>query len=140
MYCHKLLQQGASAAAVFTKLFAKQGRLVLATWELQINHLKHNYRVPNKGLCQVHCSPEKHETIEKLAAANVVAQYIHDSRIKTVAKRALWIGNDETHYLRRWEKHDINDLVTLVKLTINWIEIEQQSKSYVDEMPDKPAW
>ncbi len=49
---------------------------------------------------------------------------------------AFWLGNDETHYLRKWEQHDVDDLVTLIKLTTNWIEIEHLSKSYVEEMPE----
>lgn len=82
-------------------------------------------------------TPDKHQSIENLFAGNVVTQFIPDARIQAVAKRALWLGNDETHYLRKWKDHDINDLVTLINLTIHWIEIEQQSKAYAEEMPDK---
>jgi len=43
--------------------------------------------------------PEEFENIEKLQASPVVNKYITDTRVQAVAKRALWIGNDETHYL-----------------------------------------
>jgi len=56
--------------------------------------------------------------------------------VQAVAKRALWIGNDETHYSRKWEDRDINDLVTLIKLTLEWIDIERQSSEYLNEMPE----
>lgn len=75
--------------------------------------------------------------IETSFSGDVVNKYIGDPRIQAVAKRALWLGNDETHYLRKWQQHDINDLVTLIDLTIHWIEIEQQSEKYRVEMPEK---
>ncbi|MDT5062374.1 MAG: hypothetical protein QOH63_2833 [Acidobacteriota bacterium] len=80
--------------------------------------------------------PEEFDDIENLQASPVVNKYITDSRVQAVAKRALWIGNDETHYLRRWEDRDINDLITLIKLTLEWIDIERQSAAYIEEMPD----
>jgi hypothetical protein len=43
--------------------------------------------------------PEDYERIEKLFVGEVVKEFIGDARIQAVAKRALWIGNDETHYL-----------------------------------------
>lgn len=79
---------------------------------------------------------QKHADIEKNFAGNVVNQFISDSRIQAVAKRALWLGNDETHYLRKWVQQDINDLINLIRLTLHWIDIEQESKLYIDKMPD----
>lgn len=79
---------------------------------------------------------DKYSEIEKLFAGNVVKDFIPDARIQSVAKRALWLGNDETHYLRKWEEKDINDLVTLINLTIHWIEIEHLSSEYTKEMPE----
>lgn len=77
----------------------------------------------------------KYKGIEKANLNDVINQYINDTRVKSIAKRALWIGNDETHYLRKWEKHSIDDLIRLIKLTIYWIEAEETSKDYEDEMP-----
>jgi len=82
--------------------------------------------------------PEEFENIEKLQASPVVSNYISDSRVQAVAKRALWLGNDETHYLRKWGDRDITDLVTLTKLAIEWIDIERQSAAYIEEMPEAP--
>jgi len=82
-------------------------------------------------------TPDEKDRIEKMFSGRVVEEFISDPRIQTVAKRALWLGNDETHYLKKWSKHDINDLQTLIKLAINWIEIERLTKSYSEEMPEK---
>jgi hypothetical protein len=81
--------------------------------------------------------PEKAKEIEAKFSGAVVTDFIGDPRIQAVAKRSLWLGNDETHYLRTWEDRNITDLVTLIKLTANWIEIERLSKGYVELMPDK---
>jgi hypothetical protein len=80
---------------------------------------------------------DKHKDIETSFAGNVVKNFIPDPRIQKVASRALWLGNDETHYLRKWEDHDIQDLITLIRLTINWIDIEQLSEKYTKELPEE---
>jgi len=80
--------------------------------------------------------PEDSERIEKLFSGNVVKEFITDPRIQAVSKRALWLGNDETHYLKKWDQHNINDLITLIKLAINWVEIERLSNDFIEEMPD----
>lgn len=81
-------------------------------------------------------SPGREAEIEAKFAGAVVSDFIADARIQAVAKRSLWLGNDETHYTRRWTDYDVSDLVTLIKLTANWIEIDHLSKSYVQTMPD----
>jgi hypothetical protein len=81
-------------------------------------------------------APEKKSEIESKFAGTVVSDFIADARIQAVAKRCLWLGNDESHYMRKWTEHDVSDFVTLIKLTANWIEIEHLSQSYVDEMPE----
>jgi hypothetical protein len=79
---------------------------------------------------------EAAEEIEQAFSGNVVNDYIPDPRIQKMAKRALWLGNDETHYLRKWQSHDMDDLIALIKLAVHWIEIERLSAEYTEEMPD----
>jgi hypothetical protein len=82
-------------------------------------------------------SEREKKEIEDAFAGKVVNDYIEDKRIQQVAKRALWLGNDETHYLRKWEQKNIEDLINLIKLSIHWIQIEKTSSDYVSEMPEK---
>ncbi len=79
--------------------------------------------------------PVKSEQIENMFSGKVVNEFISDPRIQMVAKRALWLGNDETHYLRKWAEHDLDDLITLIRLAINWVEIERLSAQYEESMP-----
>jgi len=58
---------------------------------------------------------------------------VSDPNIKTCAERASWLGNDETHYEKRWDAHDVNDLHTLIRLTMNWMQNEALTKKYLDE-------
>ena len=78
---------------------------------------------------------EAETKIENAFVGQVVDKHINNPQVKKVAKRAFWIGNDETHYLRKWIDKDIEDLITLIKLTLNWIEIDQLSAQYEDDMP-----
>lgn len=79
---------------------------------------------------------KKKKKIEQTFAGTVVKDFIEYKRVQSAAKRALWIGNDETHYLRTWKDKDIEDLINLIKLTIRWIEIEHLSDGYDEEMPE----
>lgn len=79
-------------------------------------------------------NPENEEQIKREFLNGVITNYIHSEKIKEISKRAVWIGNDETHYIRKWDNKDINDLKILIKLTTNWITNEVLSKNYIEEM------
>jgi hypothetical protein len=81
--------------------------------------------------------PEMHGTIEKAPLGKVIEDFIEDPRIKDMAKRAAWLGNDEVHYLRKWEDKDLGDLLALIELTVYSIECEKLSKNYLAEMPER---
>lgn len=80
---------------------------------------------------------EKQKLIEKSPLSQCITNFISDSRIQSVAKRASWIGNDETHYIRIWEGKNLIDLKKLIDLTIHWIEMEKLTLSFEEEMPEK---
>lgn len=64
-----------------------------------------------------------------------IEHYIEHPRIKSIAKRAAWLGNDESHYVRKWENMDVEHLKQLISLTISWIEMEIQSDELTLAMP-----
>ena len=68
--------------------------------------------------------------------ASCINDYVDNSKIKTVSKRAVWLGNDETHYVRKWEGKNLHDLKTLIDLTLHWIEMEKLTESFEAEMPE----
>jgi hypothetical protein len=64
-----------------------------------------------------------------------IRKYVTDARVKTTAERATWLGNDETHYIRKWEDKDLADMKKLIQLTCYWIQSEHLTKTAVVEMP-----
>ena len=60
---------------------------------------------------------------------------IKDANIKACAKRAAWLGNDATHYFRKWRQLDLDDLKNLIEVTIRWIETETITRKYKKRMP-----
>tara|TARA_R110002051_G_scaffold219450_2_gene283488 strand:+ start:3267 stop:3905 length:639 start_codon:yes stop_codon:yes gene_type:complete len=76
------------------------------------------------------------EKILKMRLAGCIKEYVSDERIKTVVKRAVWLGNDETHYVKKWETKNLQDLKKLIELTVHWIEMEKLTESFETEMPE----
>ena len=77
----------------------------------------------------------KVESIKKKFINNCIQDDVTDGRIKEVAKRAVWLGNDETHYVRKWVDKDVSDLKHLIDLTIRWIENEIETDALLESMP-----
>lgn len=48
---------------------------------------------------------------------------IDNPQLKTVASRATWLGNDQTHYEQKYTDNDINDLKRLIDLSVHWISM-----------------
>jgi hypothetical protein len=80
---------------------------------------------------------ERNQKIDDAFAGKVVNDHIPDPRVQAVARRALWLGNDETHYIKKWVDYNVTDLIKLIDLTIDWIEIERDSKEYVEAMKEE---
>lgn len=87
-----------------------------------------------KDYC-VHKTPDKKEDIETKLLGQVINTYVDDTNLVTCAKRAAWLGNDETHYIRKWEDKDISDLKTLINLSSGWVKSNILTEKYLQEMP-----
>ncbi len=81
-------------------------------------------------------NPERAEEIKKQYLGTCISTFVKNDMVKQVAARAVWLGNDETHYLRKWEEKDLTDLKNLIKLTGHWIEMEQLTEETLNDMPD----
>jgi hypothetical protein len=78
---------------------------------------------------------DKAEKIKAMPLAACIREFVDDANIKACSNRAAWLGNDETHYVRRWEGKDISDLKILVQLTIGWVRNHVLTEKYLAEMP-----
>ncbi len=95
------------------------------------------YRKALEFLIKDYCikkNPSNKEGVENLLLGKVIEQFVNDDKIKNVAKRAAWLGNDETHYIKKWEGKSLIDLKKLIDLTLHWIEAEILTESITEEM------
>ena len=74
------------------------------------------------------------EQIKKSLLGVVINTYIDHEKIKKNAKRASWLGNDETHYTRIWSDKDIDDLKINIDLVVHYIYMDEISRLYEEEM------
>lgn len=81
-------------------------------------------------------SEEGQEKIKRMQLMLCIKEYVDNDNIKMVAERAAWLGNDETHYVRKWEEKDVQDLKGLIRLTIWWIEQTTETMKLLEEMPE----
>lgn len=72
--------------------------------------------------------------VEKKPLGACINDHISSEPIKDIAKRATWLGNDETHYVRIWKTHDVNSLISLIKLAVHWIETEYLTEKIIRDM------
>lgn len=75
--------------------------------------------------------------VKKSFLGTCIEKYISDETIKRRAKRAVWLGNDETHFFKKWPEKDITDLKNLIEITISSIETQLLDEKYQKEM-EKP--
>jgi hypothetical protein len=80
--------------------------------------------------------PSNEDEIKKMQLGACITRYVKNDRVLEMAKRAAWLGNDETHYLRKWIDNDLDDLKTLIALVVHWIEMEELTKGKIMEMPE----
>jgi hypothetical protein len=98
------------------------------------------YRKALEFLVKDYCiaqHPSKVDVIKAKFLGKVIDEHIDDANIKACAKRATWLGNDETHYVRLWDDKDIDDLKALIHLTESWINTHLLTKKYMSGMPEK---
>ena len=63
------------------------------------------------------------ENIKKITL-NKCINLIDNPKIKTVAFRSAWLGNDHSHYQVKFEEYDLSDLKKLIDAVAYWISVE----------------
>lgn len=81
-----------------------------------------------KDFLSIEKTGEEKEAIKLSPLAQCISKDINNENLKIAASRAVWIGNDETHYIRKHTDKDITDLKRLIDLTVRWIEMECMTK------------
>jgi hypothetical protein len=79
---------------------------------------------------------DKEEMIKSTLLGKCIKDFVQDTRIKETSKRAVWLGNDHTHYVKKWESKDLSDLKLLIKLSVNWVESEIMTETLINSMTE----
>lgn len=72
-------------------------------------------------LCHIH--PEEENKIKTEFLGNSISR-IENIRIKTLASRCAWIGNDETHYVKKHDDRGTDDIKRFINAMLHYIESE----------------
>lgn len=67
-------------------------------------------------------NPEEEDKIKKDTLGKVISEQLSDfPKIQILAKASTWIGNDETHYVRKHNDKDLNDLKSFLSAAATFI-------------------
>ena len=67
--------------------------------------------------------PDESDTIKTNPLSNAI-DGITEERIKSLARSATWLGNDEAHYERRHKNKDVSDMKQFISALVYFIEYE----------------
>lgn len=84
--------------------------------------------------------PKKELEIKKLPLSQVIEKYVDFNDLKILAKGAAWIGNDETHYVKKWPHKDLNDLKKYIEASMSFIELKSNifdAQKMIEEKSNK---
>lgn len=63
------------------------------------------------------------EDVNKMPLGQCIKS-IDNPKIRTVASRSAWLGNDHSHYHPKFEEYDLSDLKKLIEAVAYWISVE----------------
>lgn len=75
----------------------------------------------------VYLHPDERDNIISAPLSRCISAYIPDEDIRALASRAAWLGNDFTHYSRRFSDFDIDDLRRFIGSAVYWITAKLNS-------------
>lgn len=83
-----------------------------------------------------HKTPDQAEAIKGEFLGTAIKR-IDDIRVRTLAERAVWIGNDETHYIKKHEALDITDMKRFITAMLHYIESELLFEEALSISPER---
>lgn len=73
-----------------------------------------------KDFC-IHMNPEDEVNIKSLPLSKCINTYVKNEQIQTLATKAVWIGNDEAHYIRKQEDRDVSDMKNFIRAMVYFV-------------------
>lgn len=67
--------------------------------------------------------PDQADKIAKANLSQCLTDYIDNEKVQNLAKASTWLGNDETHYIRKHEKYGIESFKLFLQATVAAIDL-----------------
>ena len=71
----------------------------------------------------IHFNPCDADKIRAMSLSSCVHQYLNDPSVNSLVEKAMWLGNDEAHYVRKHTDRDTNDLKTFITAATHFITL-----------------
>ena len=65
--------------------------------------------------------PEDKDKIKNASLSSCINNYIDNQKIKQLSLASTWLGNDETHYIKKHQDYTIDDIITFIDATVSFI-------------------
>lgn len=73
----------------------------------------------------IYLSPDNKDSIKKDPLGKVISDHLTEfKKLQNLAKAATWIGNDETHFVRKHEDKDIESMKKFIKSAATFISAD----------------
>lgn len=96
-----------------------------AAEEMKLNHISGmGYRKAVEFLVKdfaISTKPNDSDKIKEMLLSNCINNYVDDTRIRNLALKSAWIGNDESHYTKKHSDRDISDLKKFIQAMVYFI-------------------
>ena len=81
-------------------------------------------------------NPDSVAEIQSSNLSQCINNYIDSEHIKSLAKAATWLGNDESHYLKKHSDYSLDDLKIFIDTAVAFIQYELNYQSALDLLSD----
>lgn len=85
----------------------------------------------------IHKFPNDSNTIKSQPLSACIKKYILADNIRTLLERTTWIGNDETHYIRKHEDRNFSDMKNFIRAIVYFIEMTLITDDAASMIPKK---
>lgn len=72
----------------------------------------------------IHKNPTLKTEISTKLLMNCINDYINDERLKSLAKASAWLGNDQTHYIKKHTDYGTGDLKVFINAFVTFIDAD----------------
>lgn len=68
--------------------------------------------------------PDCEDDVKNNKLGYCISHYVDNPRIKSLSTASAWIGNDETHYVRKHEDYGVTELKLFINAMVSYIDSE----------------